>query len=320
MTTSSNVATNMQIPTANVATDVTVSPMGLISSVPTSYAKLVTSEKSKKSVNFHTLITLAGNGAEVTVSEDGLSAIITKLGNPLMLDLYTSDMSMQSLGRSSYARAMIELQADDEYPRNIGLDVVKNLKKAGQVPRGVSVGTKVGFKPVKQVYKAISKKNSAFTSENKKKDVKASKEGGSSKLASKEVNSSGSSFWNVESSSINTIPIVNKINKIEKLIIEGKVTLVDDEGKHLKKVDYSGDKNSDDEVESVDNEIESFLASKRVGYGTNSLLEQWRHTYENVDYDYDAYDDDMYEGQEIPDNIQSLCDRIDIKVRGRKNK
>ncbi|GJY26145.1 high affinity nitrate transporter 2.4-like protein [Tanacetum coccineum] len=42
-------------------------------------------------------------------SEDGLSDIATKLGNPLMLDSYTSDMYMQSWGRSSYARVMIEL-------------------------------------------------------------------------------------------------------------------------------------------------------------------------------------------------------------------
>ncbi|GKF74201.1 hypothetical protein Tco_0220533 [Tanacetum coccineum] len=64
----------------------------------------------------------------------------------------------------------------------------------------------------------------------------------------------------------------------------------------------------------------SFLASKKVGYGTNSLLEQLKETYENDDYDYDPYDDDMYEGQEIPDNIQSICDNLDIKVRGRKKK
>ncbi|GKB76313.1 putative reverse transcriptase domain-containing protein [Tanacetum coccineum] len=45
-------------------------------------------------------------------SEDGLSAIPTKLGTPLMLDSYTSDMCMQSWGRSSYARVMIELRVD----------------------------------------------------------------------------------------------------------------------------------------------------------------------------------------------------------------
>ncbi|GJR13473.1 hypothetical protein Tco_0796125 [Tanacetum coccineum] len=39
-------------------------------------------------------------------------------------------------------------------------------------------------------------------------------------------------------SSPSTTPIVDKIGKLEKLIIEGKVTLVDDDSKPLKKVEY----------------------------------------------------------------------------------
>nr|GEX72517.1 hypothetical protein [Tanacetum cinerariifolium] len=87
-------------------------------------------------------------------------------------------------------------------------------------------------------------------------------------------------------------------------------------------VDYSGDHDSEDEVGPVDNEIASYLASNmsRVVYGTNILLEQWRETYENVDFDYDPYNDDMYEGHESLDNIQSICDNLDITVRGRKKK
>ncbi|GJS14853.1 hypothetical protein Tco_0409325 [Tanacetum coccineum] len=219
--------------------------------------------------------------------------------------------------------------------------MAKNLKNPSQAPRGVSVGHKVGFKPVKEDYKPVSKKNNANTSGNKKKDVEPRKEGsnlntfdmlnsvendvslgtngGTSTLASKEANSSRSSFWIVGSNSTSTTPIIEKIDKLKKLIIDEKITLVDDE-KPLKKVDYSGDRNSEDEVESVDNEMVSFLASKRVAYGTNNLLEHWRDTYENADYDYDPYDDDMYEGQEITDNIQSICDKLDTKVRGRKKK
>ncbi|GKC75164.1 putative reverse transcriptase domain-containing protein [Tanacetum coccineum] len=55
------------------------------------------------------------HGVPVTAfSKDGLSAIATKLGTPLILDSYTSDMCIQSWGRSSYARVMIELRADVE--------------------------------------------------------------------------------------------------------------------------------------------------------------------------------------------------------------
>ncbi|GJR19218.1 hypothetical protein Tco_0967745 [Tanacetum coccineum] len=92
---------------------------------------------------------------------------------------------------------------------------------------------------------------------------------------------------------------------------------MDDDGKPLENVEYSGDQGSEDEVESVDNEMACYLASKpsRVRYGTKSLLEQLRKTYVNDDYN--PYDDDMYEGQEIPDIIQSICDHLDIKVRDR---
>ncbi|GKD78760.1 hypothetical protein Tco_1341381 [Tanacetum coccineum] len=46
----------------------------------------------------------------------------------------------------------------------------------------------------------------------------------------------------------------------------------------------------------------------------------WKKSYESGDYDYDPYDDDMYEGQEIPDKLHSIYDKLDIKVRGRKKK
>ncbi|GJU36900.1 hypothetical protein Tco_1185254 [Tanacetum coccineum] len=82
------------------------------------------------------------------------------------------------------------------------------------------------------------------------------------------------------SSSTTTAPIVEKIDKLERLIIDGKLTLMGDEGKPLEKVDCLGDNDSEDEVEPVDNEMASFLASKRIGYGTNSFLEQWRETSE----------------------------------------
>ncbi|GKG51365.1 hypothetical protein Tco_0541749, partial [Tanacetum coccineum] len=38
---------------------------------------------------------------------------------PTMLDSYTSDMCIQSLGRSSYVRALIEVQDDVELKHNI---------------------------------------------------------------------------------------------------------------------------------------------------------------------------------------------------------
>nr|GEW05069.1 hypothetical protein [Tanacetum cinerariifolium] len=65
-----------------------------------------------------------------TFSEDGLSAIATKLGTPLMLDSYTSDMCMKSWGMSSYARVMIELRADVESKDNIVVALL-NITREG---------------------------------------------------------------------------------------------------------------------------------------------------------------------------------------------
>ncbi|GJR34544.1 retrovirus-related pol polyprotein from transposon TNT 1-94 [Tanacetum coccineum] len=47
----------------------------------------------------------------VAYSEIGLSLITTKLGRPLMLDSYTSDMCLNPWGRNTYARALIEVSA-----------------------------------------------------------------------------------------------------------------------------------------------------------------------------------------------------------------
>ncbi|GJV66608.1 hypothetical protein Tco_1482117 [Tanacetum coccineum] len=84
---------------------------------------------------------------------------------------------------------------------------------------------------------------------------------------------------------------MDKIRKLENLIIDGKAMLVDEAGNPLKKVEYPGDHDSEDEVASVDNDMARSLASERTRFGTQSLLEQWRDSYGNGDYDEDPYDD-----------------------------
>nr|GEV07365.1 hypothetical protein [Tanacetum cinerariifolium] len=158
----------------------------------------------------------------------------------------------------------------EDCPKNSGLGVAKNLKKPSQAPRGVSVGSNVGFKPAKE-YKSVSKKDTSHTSDNKKICMEPTKE-------------------NVKTSSTSTTPIVDKIRKLKKLIIDGKITLVDDDGKPLK-----------------------ILIIRVI------MIVRMSDSYENDDYDEDPYDDDMYEGQGIPDKIQDTCDNLDIKVRGHRN-
>nr|GEW18085.1 ribonuclease H-like domain-containing protein [Tanacetum cinerariifolium] len=71
--------------------------------------------------------------------------------------------------------------------------------------------------------------------------------------------------------------------------------LVDEAGNPLKKVECPSDYDSEDEVASVENDMARSIASERVGFGTQSLLEQWMDSYGNGDYDEDPYDDDIYE-------------------------
>ncbi|GKC61632.1 hypothetical protein Tco_1089230 [Tanacetum coccineum] len=47
------------------------------------------------------------------------------VGTPLMLDSYTSDMCMPSWGRSSYARALIDLRVDGELKNTIVVAMLK---------------------------------------------------------------------------------------------------------------------------------------------------------------------------------------------------
>nr|GEW83551.1 hypothetical protein [Tanacetum cinerariifolium] len=85
-------------------------------------------------------------------------------------------------------------------------------------------------------------------------------------------------------------PIRDKIQKFEKLIIDEQAILVDEDGNPMKKVEYSGDHDSEDE----------------------------RDSYGNGDYDEDPYDEVMYEGKKLSEEIETICDKLDIRVRGRK--
>ncbi|GKB08743.1 zinc finger, CCHC-type containing protein [Tanacetum coccineum] len=160
-------------------------------------------------------------------SEDGLSSIATKLGTPLMLDSYTCDMCMQSWGRSSYARVMVELKADVELKDNIVV-VMPKITREGHYTCNVRV--EYEWKPLS----------------------------------------------------------------------DSGVELVFDETANLR-IPTSGKDGSD------------------KGYGTNSLLKQWRDSYPDND-DYDLYDDDMYENHDLFKHLQSICNYLDITVRGRKKK
>ncbi|GJU49189.1 hypothetical protein Tco_1218744 [Tanacetum coccineum] len=207
----------------------------------------------------------------------------------------------------------------------------------------------MGFKPQKEYKKEYcpgTKKPNASSSGNKKKGVEPTIEvsnsnpfdvlnsvdndgefgtnGGTNNLVNNEATSSGSSFMNIDNDGecASNTPIGAKINKIERQIGEGKLRLLDNDGNPLVP---TGIMESDSEVELVFDETGNLRipTSGKDGsdksYDTNSLLEQWRDSYPDND-DYDPYDDDMYENHDLSDQLQSICDDLDITVRGRKKK
>ncbi|GJT78808.1 ARID DNA-binding domain-containing protein [Tanacetum coccineum] len=210
----------------------------------------------------------------MTFSEDGLSVIAIKLGTPLMLTLIHLTCACNHEVFDHILK---------KCPKNIVSDVDKNLKNPRQVARGIQVGTKVAFKPLKQVYRPVSDRNNASSSGKKKQAIVASKEVSLSKpfdmLNSVEKDDDLARSFK-SGSNTSTTPITERIDKIERQMIDEKITLVDDDGKPLPKVISKENVDSNSEVEEVVDDHAVFMAStdlKRGAdneYGTNSLLEQ----------------------------------------------
>ncbi|GJT67068.1 hypothetical protein Tco_1018548, partial [Tanacetum coccineum] len=172
----------------------------------------------------------------------------------------------------------------EECPKNTGVGEKKTLKKPSQTSRGVPVGPKMGFKPQME-YRLVPKKPNASSSGNKKKGV----------VHTIEVsNSNPFEVLNLVDNDVELSTNEGTTSLFEELRTSGKTTLVDEGGNPVKNVEYPEDCDSEDEVASVDNDMAHSMASERVGFGTQSLPEQWRDSYGNGNYDEDPYDDDMY--------------------------
>ncbi|XP_022007507.1 uncharacterized protein LOC110906721 [Helianthus annuus] len=71
-------------------------------------------------------------------TDDGLSLLASKIGNPKRLDGYTADMCADSWGRSSFARALIEIDADQELKDHIVIAIPK-LDEDGYITEKVKI-------------------------------------------------------------------------------------------------------------------------------------------------------------------------------------
>ncbi|GKA86329.1 retrotransposon protein, putative, ty1-copia subclass [Tanacetum coccineum] len=164
----------------------------------------------------------------------------------------------------------------DDFPKQVISDVLKNLKNPRQVVRGVQVGPKLGFKPAKQVYQLVSKKNGANTS-GKKKQAGLTRQEVSNSNPFDALNpvENGDDLGTNEGNSK-----LNDKGPIMAQMLDEKLVLEDDDVKPLKKVDSP-----------VNSDIDSEVKDKTT-----------------MNDDYDPYDDDMYDDHDISENLQAICD------------
>ncbi|GKA65016.1 hypothetical protein Tco_0764723 [Tanacetum coccineum] len=95
--------------------------------------------------------------------------------------------------------------------------------------------------------------------------------------------------------------LAERINDLERQMLNGKLVLVDDDVKPLKKFDYPVNADSDSEVVEMFNETSGFMASTSSkvdnnfssgsGVGSKSMYKQRRETYVEYPYDVDDFDD-----------------------------
>ncbi|GJX25263.1 hypothetical protein Tco_0783975 [Tanacetum coccineum] len=185
------------------------------------------------------------------------------------------------LGRSSYARILIEIDASNGFSDNLVM-VVPNLEGPGytkETIRGGSSGADdEGFIKVKKK-KSGGKggtKNFKPVSVKLKTQYHPKLNQTTKEVSPKTTSSVGKKNVSTLEEDNSSTCLVEKIYRFEKQLLEGTCVLVDEDGKPIEKGDYLDDHGREDEVELGDNEMASFMAFKQsvVGYGTKSLQEQ----------------------------------------------
>ncbi|GKA75593.1 hypothetical protein Tco_0781971 [Tanacetum coccineum] len=270
-----------------------------------SYAN-VTCKPGGKKVNVRTLFTPGGNRIDVVVPVDSIRAISERFANtayarlldfsfqfssmdgldamlengpwfiwnnPLILKkCYPDENLLKEDGRSSYVRVMIELRVIVELKDNIVVAMPKITRKGHYTCDGEK--------------KTVKK---AYSSGNKKKGVEPTIE---------VCNSNTFDVLNSVNNDVEfgtnggllicsgTTPIIEKIGKFKDLLTSGQAILVDKVDNPLKKVEFSGEYDSEDEVASVDNDTARSMAYEK----------------------------------DLSHELQAICDNLDIRVRGRKKK
>nr|GEW36469.1 reverse transcriptase domain-containing protein [Tanacetum cinerariifolium] len=189
--------------------------------------------------------------------------------------------------QSSYARVMVELRADVELKDNIVMAILKFTREGHYICNVRVDNKKKGVKPTIEV----SNSNPLDVLNSVDNDGEFGTNEGTTNLVNNGATSSKLRLLDNDGNPLVPTSIVES---------DSKAKVVFDETANLR-ILTCGKDGSD------------------KGYGTNSLLEQWRDSYPDND-DYDPYDDDMYENHDLSEHLQSICDDLDITVSNRKKK
>nr|GEV52892.1 zinc knuckle CX2CX4HX4C [Tanacetum cinerariifolium] len=307
-----------------------------------------TTKPSRKKVDIHTLYTPRDNGIDVVVHVDSIHAVSERFANTTYGFFLGKKVACPVVANYIILK---KWHLDENLLKEDVSNVPIWVKLHGVPITAFSedglraIATKLGFKPQKE-YRHVPKKPNANSSGNKKKgvdptielsnsnpfdilnsvdnDVEFGTNEGTTNLVKNRATLSGSFFIHVDNDGefASNTPIGEKINKIERQICEGKLRLLDNDRNPLVPTCIV---ENDSEVEVVFDETANLKISTSgkdgsdKGYGTNSLLEQWRDSYSDNE-DFDPYDDDMYENHDMSEHLQSIYDDLDITVRGRKKK
>nr|GEY95455.1 hypothetical protein [Tanacetum cinerariifolium] len=205
---------------------------------PSSYANKL-SPTSMTKANLRKLDANVTNDADydiwlplASVHKDGLSLIASKIGSTMLLDSYLNSMCLESWGKRSYARILIKIDAYNDFLDNIVM-FVRKVEGLGYTKETIPIeyewkpphcGTCLIFghliddcpKGLKRVVNMVEKGKSG-SSKADDVDFTVVKQKKSSELVSK----APTSGMHVEGQS--PTPIVNKINRIEKIFNGGEM-------------------------------------------------------------------------------------------------
>ncbi|GJZ78802.1 zinc knuckle CX2CX4HX4C containing protein [Tanacetum coccineum] len=179
-------------------------------------------------------------------SKDGISLIATKIGTPLVLDSYTSSMHIDYWGRSSFSRCLIKVKVGDVALKESITMRIPLLKGSGFFKKTVCV--EYEWKPPRKIdFKRLSSKEGVDGDIPRSSNVnQPAKTGGTSSNPFDALNSvknydelctnEGNSKLCEASGSLTTTPLTKRINNIVRQVLVGKLVLVEDDGKPLKRL------------------------------------------------------------------------------------